>query len=321
MEARLDDSDVLAVLDGYRTCEFATIGRSGVPIAWPTSPLYRPDEGLLITTSIGFPQKAYNVRRNPRVGLLFSDPTGSGLDNMPQVLVQGLAACPDTVVVSPAGLEDYWTRLLERQPAGRSYGTNPVGRRLMDWYYRRLVITITPTGVHTRPPLAAPGPPVVPGPRRQRNDAFGQAVHRMSGHHSAVLVALDGGGSPWLLRVRPQPDESVGSFLLDVPADERLVPGPASLLCHSHDEKLWNLRSFVVTGQVGRQGDRWRFTCDRFVAGADGNPLHAVKMLRTCQRTARGYLQRRTDQPPDVSWPEFNAVKDEVVRQEAASSG
>jgi hypothetical protein len=320
MEARLDDPDVLAVLDGYRTCEFATVGRSGVPIAWPTSPLYRPGEGLLITTSIGFPQKAYNVRRNPRVGLLFSDPTGSGLDTMPQVLVQGLASCPDTVVVSPAGLEDYWTRLYERQPAGRSYGANPIGRRLMDWYYRRLVITITPTSVHTRPPLEPSAPLVTDGRGRQSASALGQAADRMSAHRSAVLVALDGEGSPWLLRVRPHTDQSEGSFLLDVPADEHLVPGPASLLCHSHDDRLWNLRSFVVTGQVSPEQGRWRFTVDRFVAGADSNPLHAVRALRNCQRTARRYLERRTQSPPGVEWAEYNAVKDEVVRRETALS-
>jgi hypothetical protein len=41
----------------------------------------------VITTSIGLPHKAYNVRRNPRVALLYSDPTGSGLDSRPEVLV------------------------------------------------------------------------------------------------------------------------------------------------------------------------------------------------------------------------------------------
>jgi hypothetical protein len=38
---------------------------------------------LLITTSIAFPQKAFNIRRDARVALLFSDPTGSGLNRAP----------------------------------------------------------------------------------------------------------------------------------------------------------------------------------------------------------------------------------------------
>jgi len=33
MEVTLDDPDVSAVLDGYRTCEFATVGRRLLPAA------------------------------------------------------------------------------------------------------------------------------------------------------------------------------------------------------------------------------------------------------------------------------------------------
>ena len=73
----------LTVVDLYRTCEFATLSRSGVPIAWPTVTLRRPDGTFLITTSIALPQKAYNVRRDPRVAMLFSEPTASGIEGRP----------------------------------------------------------------------------------------------------------------------------------------------------------------------------------------------------------------------------------------------
>jgi general stress protein 26 len=150
MEAALDSPAASAVINQYRTCEFATVGRSGTPIAWPAVTMYRHDEAtFVITTSVGLPQKAYNVRRNPKVALLFSDPTGSGLSGQPQVLVQGMATCPDTVATSPIGLEEYWSRVFERQPFGRLYGSTPVTRWLMGWYYRRLVITVAVTGVHT----------------------------------------------------------------------------------------------------------------------------------------------------------------------------
>jgi hypothetical protein len=104
--------ELLATLHAYRTCEFATVGRTRVPIPWPTAVLPAEDGGsLLLTTSIGFPQKAFNVRRNPRVALLFSDATGSGAPSLPQVLVQGTADCADEIVTSPAGYERYWSRL------------------------------------------------------------------------------------------------------------------------------------------------------------------------------------------------------------------
>lgn len=85
----------------FRTCEFSTIGRDGTPITWPVMPLYQPEQGrFLVTTAAGLAQKALNVRRNPRVSLLFSNPTGSGLDNPPAVLVQGTAVAPDEIVVT-----------------------------------------------------------------------------------------------------------------------------------------------------------------------------------------------------------------------------
>ena len=96
------DPQVLDVIDRYRTCEFATLSRNGMPIAWPTATLYRTDGTFLITTSIALPQKAYNIRRDGRVAMLFSEPTASGLIGAPQVLVQGTAACPDEIVTDVA---------------------------------------------------------------------------------------------------------------------------------------------------------------------------------------------------------------------------
>ena len=109
--------DLVAVVDAYRTCEFLTVNRSGLPIAWPTVCDRRPDGTFLISTSIGLPQKAFNVRRNPAVALLFSDPTASGLDGAPAVLVQGTASCPDEIVTSVLRARNLWLRILERQPS------------------------------------------------------------------------------------------------------------------------------------------------------------------------------------------------------------
>ena len=67
-------SEVEDVFKEFRTCEMSTLAKDGTPITWPTLPFWRPDEGrFLITTSIGLSQKAFNVRRNPRVSLLFSN--------------------------------------------------------------------------------------------------------------------------------------------------------------------------------------------------------------------------------------------------------
>src|ERR687885_1565128 len=99
-------AEVEAVFQNFRTCELTTIGKDGTPATWPVLPFWQPDRGrFLITTSVGFPQKAFNVRRNGRVSLLFSDPTASGLTRPPAVLVQGDAEAPDEVVTTVRGFE------------------------------------------------------------------------------------------------------------------------------------------------------------------------------------------------------------------------
>src|ERR687895_1286440 len=109
--------EVEAVLREFRTCEMSTLARDGAPITWPTLPFWRPEEGrFLITTSIGLPHKAFNIRHNPRVSLLFSNPTASGLTNPPAVLVQGDAEAPDEVSTSVEGFEDELREAFRRQP-------------------------------------------------------------------------------------------------------------------------------------------------------------------------------------------------------------
>jgi hypothetical protein len=137
--------EVEAVFREFRTCEMSTLARDGTPITWPTLPFWYAGQGrFLITTSIGLPHKAFNVRRDPRVSLLFSSPTASGLADPPAVLVQGDAEAPDEVTTSLEGFEDELREVLRRQPAGGFYSSNPLTRYLFDWYYMRLMIHVTP---------------------------------------------------------------------------------------------------------------------------------------------------------------------------------
>lgn len=129
----------------FRTCEFSTLARDGTPITWPLVTLWQPEEErFVLTTSIGLPLKALNARRDGRVSLLFSDPTASGLEDPPVVLVQGDAEVPDEIKTSPNHLREYWKRLFKIQPAGKMYGANPLMRYLTDWYYMRLYIYVRP---------------------------------------------------------------------------------------------------------------------------------------------------------------------------------
>src|SRR5687768_13869692 len=87
-----------AVFHQFRTAEFSTIAKDGTPITWPITAAYDSDSGEFIaTTSIGLPNKAYNVRRNPRVALLFSEPAACGIESPPAVLVQGDARVSEDI--------------------------------------------------------------------------------------------------------------------------------------------------------------------------------------------------------------------------------
>jgi general stress protein 26 len=137
---------LLQVFRSFRTAEFTTVSGAGDPITWPVAARYEPEAGtFLVTTSIGLPTKALHARRNPKVSLLFSDPTASGMDSPPAVLVQGLARVDDEIA-SVDGLEDYWRELLERQPASRLYSL-PLVRHFADYYYMRLVIRVSPVHI------------------------------------------------------------------------------------------------------------------------------------------------------------------------------
>ncbi|WP_416982495.1 pyridoxamine 5'-phosphate oxidase family protein [Streptomyces sp. T028] len=296
------DSAPLDVLDAYRTCEFVTLGKDGTPLVWPTAVRRRPDGTLLLSTSLAFAQKALNIRRDGRVALLFSDPTGSGLASAPEVFVGGRAECPDEIMTGPQGAEDYWRMLFVRQPHSRAYVSLPM-RRMMAWYYLRLLITVTPEQVVVReqfvPPVTPPAPSGLPG------------ADRLARHTSAVLAARDVSGAPVLARTRPVPADD--GFAVTVPADCAAAPGPASLLVHRHDEKLNNMHNALVRGELRRTGDSWLLVPERVVEPmGTGRPTDAFKVLRSTKRATARYLERRGLSQPPVQWAEFKALVAEV---------
>ena len=71
--------EVEEVFREFWTCELTTLAKDGTPVTWPVAFFFRPERGrFLISVTIGLPQKVFNIRRNPKVSLLFSNPTASG---------------------------------------------------------------------------------------------------------------------------------------------------------------------------------------------------------------------------------------------------
>ena len=136
----------LDIINDYFTCEFTTLSRDGSPVTWPVSPRLLADGRFLTTTSIGMPQKAFNIRRNPNVSMLFSEPTGSGVAEPGAVLIQGDATADDRIVTDMStdpDLASLLQTIVGRQPAG-AFWSSRLGRRMLPAYYMRILIYVTP---------------------------------------------------------------------------------------------------------------------------------------------------------------------------------
>lgn len=131
---------------------------------------------------------------------------------------------------------------------------------------------------------------------------------QLARYDSAVLNGLDVDGYPYSVRCHPQPDAATRTLLL---ADARapLHEGMASLLCHWHDERLWRQRSFVVRGQIAREGDGWRFTPAQVIPGISEKPLDLMRFFLHARGVAAAYLAKRRLPRPAIPWDEIIRIK------------
>ena len=138
--------EIRNVLREYYTCEVTTVNRQGQPITWPSLPYYDEATGqIVLTVSIAFPVKAFNARHHPQISLLYSDPTGSGLDQAPAVLIQGDATVGELLDYTSPQIRGIFRATSRRQPDSRHFTSNRFLRRIFTWYlFQRLVITVEP---------------------------------------------------------------------------------------------------------------------------------------------------------------------------------
>lgn len=135
-------------------------------------------------------------------------------------------------------------------------------------------------------------------------------VRHLPDFESAVLTGLDPEGYPYSVRCQPRTDPGERVIRVRLPVETPLRAGPASLLCHRHDEDLWNLKSFLVRGTLSRDAQGWSFRPQRFVPAAGiGGPMGMVLFITGSRRSARRYLEKRGLSRPRIPWEEINAIK------------
>jgi hypothetical protein len=268
-----------------------------------------------VTTGLGYPKKANDARRNPRVALLFSDPTGSDLTQPPMVLVQGTAEVDDH------DLEANRLRY-ERDTEGKPTGSReaappgPLGRRF-DWYFARIYLHVGAERVYVwrgadpsmEPELIStgeldpPDPPQPPAPEPSPAIWSGRIADLGRRYETAVLSTVDRDGFPVSVRVPVGIDRRGRTIRIETPpAGIELLPGPACVTAHDHHPKLRWMRNFQVRGDLLRQptGD-WVVVPHRVVDGFELPPQGAFTRavsnyakIRRFRRTARRERERRS---------------------------
>ena len=139
--------EVAVVLRSYYTCEVTTVNGKGQPMTWPALAYYDEAAGeIFFSVSIAFPVKAQNARKRPQVSLLYSNPTGSGLDHPPAVLVQGDATVTEILKMTRTlGAEQ--ARAPRQPDSGRFQASNLHAG--CPWYlFKRIGITVRPQPPH-----------------------------------------------------------------------------------------------------------------------------------------------------------------------------
>lgn len=311
--------DVQSVFDRFITTEFTTVDSRGQPITWPVTPYYRPGNPCLdVTTGLGYPKKANDARANPRVAMLFSDPTGSGLDDAPMVLVQGTARVDDADL--DANRERYERESAEKLPATVKMLPPKPLRRSFLWYFARLYVHVNPERIWVwRSGRLGEEPELFDAhmeevrsghseePEQEHTAPDGGAfrwdgrVDEMGARYaSAVLTFVGPDGFPFSVRVPVDTDRAAGLVRLGGElGDLPLEPGLACLTAHAHAHDFTWQRNFQVRGDLVQESGGWALRPHRLVGGFELPPgrLHAIranlaKAMRF-RRAAKRELARR----------------------------
>ena len=261
--------EVLDTAAAFVTTEYASLTRAGAPITAPVTP-YRGAGTLDVSTGLTYPLKAERARRDPRVTLAFSDPTGSGLADTPVLVVKGLATVRDADLVATS--RRYLAASQQRFPD--AYSTIPgfVLRR-MAWYWSRIWVEVTPVEILTwaagdldrvpttwrRPDAVAP--PSDPPPVGRSLGSWGEPAAWTARADRAVaelglpvLTGLDHDGWPLPVRCRAAA-RTVTGFEVTPPAGVVVAPGPVSLTFHRHAADMAHQENLLLTGTAAPTPD------------------------------------------------------------------
>ncbi len=126
---------------------------------------------------------------------------------------------------------------------------------------------------------------------------------------SAVLTVVDAQGYPFSVRCRFSLEPVKQRLMIQVSPQAGFRPGPACLLCHYHDERLWNLKSLQVRGMLEQDTDGWSLMPGRLIPGMGIEGIRSyIKFVLDGRRTAKKFLQQRGLERPRIPWHEYEQL-------------
>lgn len=137
-------------------------------------------------------------------------------------------------------------------------------------------------------------------------------VRNLAKYPSAVLTVHDSAGYPFSVRCVPRPDAARQVLVVDLPEYVRAQPGPAGLLCHYHDDNLWNMRNVVAYGELEQDASGWVFRASRMIEGAA--PRNSLRTQLRPRASAKRYIDRHGMAWPPVPWDRLHAIYQEARR-------
>ena len=311
---------VREAFERFITCEYSTIDASRQTIVWPVTPYYRDGGPTIdVTTGLGYPKKAVDARRNPRVALLFSDATGSGTTSGLQVLLQGMADVDDRDLA--ANRERYWRESWDKLPGTRKMHPPKALRGMFGWYYTRIYVHVRPERVFvwedgdvTKPPEChdahleevrsghSEEPTETNPPPAGGEVAWDERIEQLGRRHqTAVLSWVAPDGFPLAARLPIEADAAERRISLGAePAGLPLTEGRACVTAHSHSPDFSWQENFQVRGDLIRVDGGIALVPRKLVGGFElpnesrlaGLRRNFGKSIRF-HRTARRELRRR----------------------------
>jgi hypothetical protein len=312
-------AEVRDAFESFVTCELTTVDAANQPITWPVTPYYEQGGATIdVTTGLGYPKKADDARAHPSVSLLFSDPTGSGIDSGLRVLVQGTATVDDEDLKANAGR--YVRESGVKLPATKKMNPPKPLRPMFNWYYARLYIKVRPERVFVWPQGDLADQPAIHDARLEEvrsghaeepakdhgqlpkaPPAWDHRMEYLAEHETGVLSWMGPDGFPISVRVPFTADPSARRISIGaVPAGLPMFEGRACLTVHEHAPDFTWQRNMQVRGTIEQSEDDWALVPRRIVGGFElppsalGRYRDFIKKGPGFYRTYRRRLKQRS---------------------------